>query len=181
LPADCAEGFAAYLVEIEPIVSGLDPATATLGDLDTLDQAVHARSIELLQANDSRATYDCSAIGLEWAYFDASSPWDTVLTFAADEAPGTVAYLTALRDWKGLDEATLADYDIPHCDAAVNSIQERVAGQTTSGVAEVSEMPLDEGLDLLGLYRAYLEEVRNEVCPRDELGNDEFDFFGVMG
>jgi hypothetical protein len=181
LPADCAEGFAAYLVAIEPIVSGFDPATATLGDLDTMDQAVQEKDYELLDANDSRATYDCSAIGLEWAYFDASSPWETVLPFAEDEAPGTVAYLTALRDWKALDEATLDDYDIPHCDAAVNSIQERVAGQTTTGVFGVEEMPLADGLQLLGLYKAYLEEVRNEVCPRDQLGNDEFDFFGVMG
>jgi hypothetical protein len=181
LPAGCAAGFAAYLVEIEPIVSGFDPATATLGDLDTVDQAVHEKSIELLDANDSRATYDCSAIGVVGAYSAASAPWAAVGPSAAAAAPGTVAYLTALRDWKGLDEAALADYDIPHCDAAVDYIQEAVAGQTTTGVEGVEEMPLADGLRLLGVYRAYLQEVRNEVCPRDELGNDEFGFFGVMG
>ena len=42
-------------------------------------------------------------------------------------------------------------------------------------------MTLEDGLALLGLYRAYMRDVQNEVCPRDALGNDEFDFFGRMG
>ena len=61
------------------------------------------------------------------------------------------------------------------------AIKERVAAATAGGTEEVAEMGLDDGLALLGLYRAYLHDVQNEVCPRDELGNDEFDFFGSMG
>ena len=98
LPAACAEGFAKYLADIEPVVSAFDPATATLGDVSTADQAVNEKSIELLMANDSRAPYSCSEVGLEWAYFDSNTPWDAVLALAASTAPGTVGYLTAVRD-----------------------------------------------------------------------------------
>ena len=37
-------------------------------------------------------------------------------------------------------------------------------------------MALEDGLDLVGRYNAYMHEVQDEVCPRDQLGNDEFDF-----
>ena len=181
LPAACAEGFAAYLVELEPIVSSFDPAKATLGDLATVDQAVDDKSYELLQANDSTAPYSCPEAGLDWAYFDADTAWDAVLVVAADAAPGTVAYLTALQAWKQLDVAVVADYGIEGCDAAVAGIKEQVADATADGQAEVADMPLADGLALLGLYRAYLHDVQDEVCPRDALGNDEFDFFGRMG
>ena len=181
LPAACAAGFAAYLTEIEPIVSSFDPASATLGDLSTADQAVDDKSYELLQANDSTAPYSCPEAGLDWAYFDADTAWDAVLAVAGEAAPGTLAYLTALQAWKKLDVAVVSDYGIEGCDAAVASIKERVATETSGGVSEVADMPLDDGLAMLGLYRAYLHDVQNEVCPRDELGNDEFDFFGRMG
>ena len=105
LPADCAAGFAEYLVAIEPIVASFDPASATLGDLSTADQAVGDKSYELLQANDSTAPYSCPEAGLQWSYFDSNTAWDAALAVAAEAAPGTVAYLTALRTWTGLDVA----------------------------------------------------------------------------
>ncbi len=174
LPAGCAEGFGAYLTAIEPIVADFDPATATLRSLADLEQVVHEKEIELLDANDSRATYDCTAIGLEWAYFDASSPWDAVLAFADEMAPGAVAYLTAVRDLAAIDVAKVTDYGVDGCDVAVAAIKDAVAA---AGGAIAGELPLADGLRILGLYKAYLTDVRNELCPRDELGNDEFDFF----
>lgn len=178
LPAECAEGFAAYLTAIEPIVAGFDPAQATLRSLEDLGQLVHMKDIELLDANGSRATYDCSAIGIEWAYFDATSPWATVLGFAGQAAPGTVAYLTAVRDEQMIDVAEVTDYGVDGCDAAVAAIKEQVAahGDTTAG-----ELPLTDGLPILGLYKAYLRDVGEGLCPRDALGNDEFDFFLGVG
>ena len=83
LPADCAEGLGKYLVAIEPLVSKFDPAKDTLGDLYKADDKAGDKAYELLQANDSRAPYSCSEVGLEWAYFDASTPWDAVLAVAA--------------------------------------------------------------------------------------------------
>ncbi len=88
IPAACAEGFAEYLVAIEPLVSGFDPATGTLADLFSAKEAARSKSMELLTANDSRAPYSCSEVGLEWAYFDSDTPWDAVLAIAADDGPG---------------------------------------------------------------------------------------------
>jgi hypothetical protein len=158
-------------------VSAFDPATATLRDLETADEAVREKSLELLRANDSRAPYSCSEVGLEWAYFDSRTPWDAVLAVAGAAAPGTVAYLTAVRDLAAIDVAKLTDYGVDGCDAAVADIKERVAAERAGGADHVREMPIQEGLALLGLYKSYLAEVRAEVCPRDELGNDEFGFF----
>ncbi len=178
LPAACAEGFAKYLTEIEPIVSAFDPATATLGDLSTADQAVGEKSYELLSANNSTAPYSCSEVGLEFAYFDSNTPWDAVLAVASTAAPGTVAYLTAVRDMAAIDVAKVTDYGVEGCDAAVAKIK---AGVAAGGADGAEKMALQEGLALLGLYKAYLADVRNEICPRDQLGNDEFSFFGAMG
>ncbi len=61
------------------------------------------------------------------------------------------------------------------------SIKERVAAEMGDGLTRVDEMPFDEAVALVGLYRAYMREVRNEVCPRDELGNDEFGFMASAG
>ena len=178
LPADCADGFTAYLTAIEPIVSSFDPSTAKLGDVETVDSAVQEKSMELLIANDSTAPYSCPDVGLEWSYFDASTPWDAVLATAADAAPGTVAYLTTQRDMANLDVAKVADYGVSGCDEAVAKIKADVAAQTVDGARD---MALADGLALLGLYKAYLRDVQTEACPRDALGNDEFDFFLGVG
>jgi hypothetical protein len=180
LSGACQSGFSKYLSQIEPIVKDFDPATATLGDLSTVKQAVQEKSVELLMANNATAPYSCSDEGLEWAYFDSSSPWDGVLAVAADKAPGTVAYLTAIRDMAAIDVAKVADYGVEGCDAAVAKIKEQVKA-AAKGDAHAEAMTLKDGLSLLGLYRAYLADVRNGVCPADVLGNDEFDFFGALG
>jgi hypothetical protein len=181
LPGACEAGFAKYLTEIEPLVSAFDPASATLGDLSTAEQAVQEKSYELLSANNSTAPYSCSEVGLEFAYFDSNTPWDAVFAVASEVAPGTVAYLTAVRDMAAIDVAKVTDYGVEGCDAAVKSIKERIAAELSGGAEGGEEMGLKEGLALLGLYKAYMADVRNEICPRDELGNDEFGFFGSLG
>jgi hypothetical protein len=181
IPADCAKGLTDYLVAIEPIVSGFDPAAAKLGDVPALDENVRVKDMELLDANDGRATYSCSEVGLEWAYFDSKTPWEAVLAIAGDAAPGTVAYLTAMRAMSNMDVAEIADYGVEGCPAAVDAIKKGVAAQTKAGKDGVEEMGLEDGMALLGLYRAYMHDVGEEICPRDELGNDEFGFFGAMG
>lgn len=177
LPPACAEGLGKYLVAIEPLVSKFDPAKDTLGDLYKADDKAGDKAMELLTANDSRAPYSCSEVGLEWAYFDASTPWDAVLAVATASAPGTVPYLNALRDQAATDEATLADYGIDGCDAAVSSIRKDVKARSKKA-SGVDEMSVPDGLDLVGRYNAYMHEVQDEVCPRDQLGNDEFEFMG---
>lgn len=181
LPAACAEAFSTYLTEIEPIVAGFDPARATFSDLSTTEQAVRDKSMELLRANDSTAPYSCPEVGLEWAYFSSNTPWDAVLVVAGDAAPGTVAYLTSVRDLAAIDVAKVGDFGVEGCDAAVAGIKEQVASAAAGGADGVLGMTLQDGLALLGLYKAYLADVRNEICPRDELGNDEFDFFLGVG
>jgi hypothetical protein len=175
LPAECAEGLGAYLAAIEPLVSKFDPAKDTLGALYKAQDAAREKAIDLLKANDDRAPYSCSEVGLEFAYFDTDTPWDAVLVVAGDAAPGTLGYLNGLRAQAALDEATLADYGIDGCDAAVRSIKKDVKGQKVSGV---DKLAFDDGTDLLGRYKAYMHEVQNEACPRDQLGNDEFGFMG---
>lgn len=181
LPAACAEGLAEYLVAIEPDVSGFDPASGTLADYVAADQASNQTSYELLEANNSTATYSCSEVGLQWAYFDAQSPWDAVLAVAAEAAPGTVAYLGAVRTLASHDVEPMSTYGFTDCDAAVTSIKDRVAAQVAGGTTDLADMPYEDGVALLGLYKAYSSEVRNDVCPRDELGNDEWEFMGALG
>jgi hypothetical protein len=181
LPADCAKGLADYLVAIEPLVSKFDPAKATLGDLRDAKDAVQTKSVELLMANDARAPYSCAEVGLEYAFFDSSTPWDAVLVVAGASAPGTVAYLNAQREMAALDVNKVTDYGVEGCDAAVAAIKKGVKAHSNKGKSEVADMGFKDGVALLGLYRAYMHDVQNEVCPRDVLGNDEFDFFGAMG
>lgn len=176
IPAGCAEGFTEYLLEIEPIVAGFDPAPALLVDFLKLDEAVGDKSIELLAANDYNAPYSCSGVGLEWAYFDTGTPWEGVLEIAQNEAPGTVAYLGVVRREAAINDARLSDYGVEGCDVAVERIRQTVAEQTAAGVENVANMGIDAGLEALGVYNAYMYEVQHEACPRDELGNDEFGF-----
>jgi hypothetical protein len=63
----------------------------------------------------------------------------------------------------------------------VARIRQLVAEQTAAGVETVGSMSLDAGLEAMGMYNAYLFEVQNENCPRDELGNDEFNFMYASG
>ena len=77
-----------------------------------------------------------------------------------------------------IDVVKVTDYGVEGCDAAIAKIKDGVAAGGAGGAAK---MALKEGLALLGLYRAYLADVRNGVCPPDKLGNDEFEFFGSMG
>ncbi len=181
LPADCAKGLGDYLVAIEPLVSKFDPAKATLGDFLDAKDSVQTKSVELLMANDATAPYSCSEVGLEWAYFNSNSPWDAVLAVAGDAAPGTVAYLTATRAMSALDVNPVSAYGVEGCDAAVASIKKGVKAHSNKGKSEVVDMGFKDAVELLGLYRAYLHDVQKEVCPRDALGNDEFDFFGAAG
>lgn len=176
LPAGCAEGFAEYLGQIESVVVEFDPASANVGEYFRFDDAVSDKSIEILTANDYAATYNCSAVGLEWAYFDYNTPWDLVIEFATVNAPGTVAYLETTNRLSATDNGVMSDYGVASCDDAVAGIQKAVADQKTAGNTTLAHMGLDEGLALLGLYNAYLGEVRENTCPRDVLGNDEFGF-----
>jgi hypothetical protein len=181
LPPDCAKGLGEYLVAIEPLVSKFDPAKATLGDLLGAEDAVQTKSVELLMANDATAPYSCSEVGLEWAYFDSKTPWDAVLAVAGESAPGTVAYLTAQREMSAMDVNPVSAYGVEGCDAAVSKIKKDVKAHSNKGKSEVVDMSFKDGVALLGLYRAYMHDVQNEVCPRDALGNDEFGFFGAAG
>ena len=45
-------------------------------------------------------------------------------------------------------------------------------------VSGIDEMAFQDGVELLGRYKAYMHDVQDEECPRDALGNDEFDFMG---
>ena len=119
IPAECAAGFTEYLKEIEPIVAGFDPATAKVGDYYAVKDAVGEKSREALEANDYEATYSCSEVGLEFAYFDSRTPWAAVLVIATDQAPGTAAYLEATQEVSAMDVGQMTDYGAATCDEAV--------------------------------------------------------------
>ncbi len=180
IPEACAAGFVEYLKAIEPVVSGFDPATSTLGDFFTTDQAASEKGVELLVANDGNATYSCSEVGLEFAYFDARSPWAAIHQVASANAPGTEPYLQVNERVAALDNTQLSDFGAATCADASGRIKEAVSGLISAGTASAEDMPVEAGIDLLGLYRAYLNSVADGTCP-DVLGNDEFDFFGSIG
>ena len=145
------------------------------------DQATSDKAFELLSANGGRAPYSCSEVGLEWAYFDANSPWDAILAVAADAAPGTVAYLTGLRAMSALDVAKLSDYGIAGCDDAVKTIKQRVAAQTASGTKGVEKMPFDAGVKLLGLYKAYIRSGPDRGMPARRAGQQRVRLLRLRG
>ena len=179
IPAACAAGFIEYLKAIEPVVSGFDPATDTLGDFVDADRAAGDKGFELMSANGSRATYSCSEVGLEFNYFDSRSPWAAIHAIASAQAPGTVGYLLVNERVSNVDIGVMSDYDVATCDEAVASIKADVAAASADGAESVDDLSVDEGIALLGLYKAYIAQAREEVCPRDELGNDEFGFMGA--
>ncbi|MGQ0849579.1 MAG: hypothetical protein ACT4OP_10760 [Actinomycetota bacterium] len=176
LPEDCADGLAEYFGEIEPVVAGFDPGSAMMGEFFRFDDAASDRTYELVSANDSQATYDCNAVGLSWAYFDSNSPWEAVIEVAAERAPGAVAYLEGVKAVSAIDVAVMTNYGVSTCEEAVAQIKQAVADQVAAGKETLAHMAFHDGLELFGLYNAYMAEVQDERCPRDELGNDEFDF-----
>jgi hypothetical protein len=179
IPDSCAAGFIDFLKAIEPVTSAFDPATATFGDFFTADDAVSDKGVELLLANGGYATYSCSGVGLEFAYFDDSSPWAAIHQVAAANAPGTVAWLQTKEKVSALDVAQLTDYGESTCDSAVARIKQDVADGLAAGNETVDDLSVDEGLAVLGLYNAYIAQVGAGTCPRDQLGNDEFGYMGT--
>ena len=109
---------------------------------------------------------------------DSRSPWAAIHEIASAQAPGTVAYLQVNERASNIEIGVMSDFGIATCDGAVTEIKQDVAAQTAAGAENVDDLSVDEGLALLGLYKAYIAQVREEVCPRDELGNDEFGFMG---
>jgi hypothetical protein len=179
IPADCAAGFTDYLKQIEPVVAGFDPATAAFGEFYAADDAAGEVGIQLMIANDSRATYSCSEVGLAFAYFDTRSPWAAIHEIAGAQAPGTVAYLQVKEDVVAIDIAEMSDFEVSTCDEAVARITDAVAERAAAGMASIDDLSVDEGVRLLGLYNAYLAEVRAGNCPSDALANDAFGFMGT--
>jgi hypothetical protein len=178
IPAACVAGFTAYLKAIEPVVAGFDPTTAIFGAFFDADDAAGEKGIELMTANGARATYSCPEVGLEFAYFDSHSPWAAIHAIATAQAPGTEPYLQVKEQVSAIDNAQLSDYDVATCDDAVARIKQEIADQTAAGTDTVDNMSVTEGIDLLGLYKAYLSDVQDGACPADALGNDEFGFIG---
>ncbi len=176
IPERCQEGFASYLTTIEPLVAAYDPASASLNEWSAFRETVRAKSVELLMANNARAPYSCSEINLEWAYFDMKSPWDAILPFAEERAPGTVAYLETVRDYTSSYGAQLEDYVTGGCDAAAEAVRQAIAAEIAAGRQQVADMPVPEGLEMLNLYNAYMSKIQQEECPRDQLGNTEYMF-----
>lgn len=176
IPADCAAGFAEYLQAIEPLVVVFDPATSILGDFYAVDGAASDKAFELLDANGGSATYSCSEVGLEFAYFSAQSPWDGILVIAQDQAPGTVAYLEAMKEISAIDESQMSDFGGATCDEAVAQIKQAFVDQTGAGNETLAHMTFDEGVALMGLYQTYSTAVGEGTCPPDVLGNDEWGF-----
>ena len=181
IPESCATGFIAYLKAIEPLASGFDPATATLGDFFTAKEAISEKGVEILMENGATATYSCPEVGLEFAYFDSRSPWASILQIATADAPGTVAWLETNQQVSAIDVGQMADYGASTCDDAVTQIKAGVAAATGAGMAKAADMGVGEGIALLGLYKTYLAGVRDGACTADALGNDEFNFFGAIG
>jgi hypothetical protein len=178
IPADCAAGFIEYLKAIGPVVAGFDPAEGTMAELSELDQAVSLAGFELMDANGGSATYSCSDVGLEFNYFDASSPWAAIHEIVSTAAPGAGGYLQATEQIAMLDDDVLADHGMASCEDAAAKIKADVADAMAAGAATMDGMTVEDAAPLLGLYNAYNTEVREGRCT-NSLGNDEFGFMSV--
>ena len=135
--------------------------------------------VELLVANDGtpRTAVPRSA-GVRVLRFALA--WAAIHQVAAANAPGTQPYLQVNERVAALDNTQLSDFGAATCEDASGRIKEAVSGLVGAGTASAEDMPVEAGIDLLGLYRAYLNSVADGTCP-DVLGNDEFDFFGSIG
>jgi hypothetical protein len=174
LPAGCAAGVTALLTAIEPVVSTFDPAKASMGDLAAMEDAAQSKSMAV------HVPYACTTGGLAWVSLGEKTPWDAVLAAAGSTAPGTVAFLSAVRDHRADKVAKVADFGVADCDAAVAAIKKSVKGHASGGSKDLTDMALGDGLKLLGLYDAYMHDVQHGACPPNKLGNAEYEFFGSM-
>lgn len=177
IPEPCATGFIAYLKSIEPVVSTYDPTTATFGEFFGFEDAARDKGLEAMLETGG-ATYSCSEVGLEFNYFDMRTPWPSVHQLAAANAPGTVAFLQTLEKVSAIDGAKLEDYAMATCEDAAAKIKADVAAGSSGGLESVDDLGVDGGLALLGLYKAYVANVREGTCT-STLGNDEFGFMGT--
>ena len=178
IPASCATGFTDYLRKMEPAVAAFDPAADSFADLQGFEEAARMVGLDILTT--SGATYSCSEVGLEFAYFDSRSPWPAIFEIANASAPGTVPYLEVVEELSANDNGTIADYGAATCEDASSRIKAGVSGLKASGAASAREVAVEAGLELLGLYKSYLHAVAGGTCP-DVLSNDEFNFFGAIG
>ena len=117
MPAECVAAFRTYLRAIEPIVEDFDFETATMEEFGTLNE----------QFEEVSGTFEADTSSCPTLDMTDEESFAAMIDFAEDEAPGTVGYFEALRDF-----------------VATSSSGGTVEGDCESNIAAVQEL-VDQG------------------------------------
>jgi hypothetical protein len=146
IPQECLDMTADFLREIEPLVSPIDWANATMADFESVAPAFEAEAA----AFDTRSAEVCASIDL------AAEGLAVMIDFAADEAPGTVGFLEFLDK---LQRASLGAESTPEdgpaafedCAGAIVFVEGLLASNET-----ITDVPLDDMLQVANIASVFM-------------------------
>ncbi len=122
MPSECVALMSEFLILIEPTVSVIDWTSATMGDFQDLADGLQP---EFTRLDERESAAGCDQY--DFADDDASSA--AILEVAAEDAPGTVGWLTAIDQLVPTD-STSGDGPAD-CDGAIAYIQALIDQQLT--------------------------------------------------
>ena len=137
MPAECVSAFRSYLQTIEPIVEGVDFESATQEEFEAL-----SAQFEAATGDFEEETATCPELDLT-----AEESFATIIEFAEDEAPGTVAYFEFIQGFIGnVPTGVTGSGD---CEADIAAMREWVDRGGT-----VSDLTVAEGNEVTALLVA---------------------------
>ena len=140
MPAECVSAFRSYLQAIEPIVEGVDFESATQADFEAL-----SAQFEAATGDFEEETATCPELDLT-----AEESYATMIEFAEDEAPGTVAYFEFIQGFIGnIPTGVTGVTGSGDCETDIAAMQELVDRGGT-----VSDLTVAEGNEVTELLVA---------------------------
>lgn len=169
IPQECLDAMGDLLRAIEPAVEGVDFENATSNDLAALGT----------ELEPAMATYDETIAGSDCEELDVDATdeetFDYMIDFAESEAPGTVAYLTWIRDFaagsEGEGSAATGD-----CEQDIALLMEFVNRDGT--MSDLTMAELTTVGEIMGSISAVCSTERNQELFSDPAMADFLDAEG---
>lgn len=142
MPAECLDAFDDFLLDIEPLVENFDFNNATQADFEEF-----AGDMEDVSAPFEEMTTNCPELDLE-----GLDSIQAMREYAADVAPGTVAYFEYIEAVMGSSSVASGD-----CEADIEALMAYVEGGTP-----MNELTLTDVTTVSGLLQAVSTECSAE-------------------
>lgn len=170
IPDECRDLMSAFLKDIEPIVSPVDWDNATMADFEqvSVDFEARAEQFDL----ETAETEQCDDLDL-----DSDEGFNVLVEFGAQEAPGTVGFLTFLADLASGIEDTLspgADGSFETCDDAIAFFDDLMNQYETGAEVPISELTAIGGITAV-MFSCTPEQLEYFDSP------DVSEFFDSLG